>query len=231
MDEELLQEVKARQEELKLLHGDSVVDELKINEILRDEFSNEEYEEILIDLGINEELDLEEEDPYEKEDNINNDDEKDYNTLIKTLLVTKEGNFQTEMKLRGFDKENNKWVKKRNELLPSNDITFIMEFLTDNLSPQAFMSKLKSKTKEYDDSMNGFITKFNEKYENYPDNIINVEELTDVIQMILSKIMSVRRVIQDGDLGKALKEMIVGSYKETQEPEIKKRDLLKEALQ
>lgn len=229
MDEALLNEVETRLEELKLLHGESEIDELNINEILRDEFNQENYYDILIHLGINEELDLEEEDPYEKEDTIGNDD-KDYNTLIKTLLVTKQEVFETEMKLRGYDKEGKKYIKKRVELLPSKDIVFIIEFLKDNLSPQALMSQLKSKTKEFDHSMNSFLTKFKSTFENYKDNIVSAEEQSNVIQLLLSKIITVRRVIQDGKLSAALRDMIIGSYNEIQDTEKTKKDSLKEAL-
>lgn len=219
--EEAMQEIEDRWDDLKYEIGDeTALDELCIFEKLRDEFIGEEYEEALKELGINEEIaELKDaKNPEEEEKKISDADEANNDRIIRTLLITETKLFALEMNLRGFSKENGRWVRKSLELLPSTEIALITDYIRDNFLPQRLTSKLKSKSSDFNDSQNHFVTNTLWRLESYPDNIVNAREMNAAVQMILSKILVVRDAIQNGRIGDLLRDILIKSYNETAEP-------------
>lgn len=229
--DELYDEVVQRQEELEFEYGsDSEYSEVKINEVLRDEFSGEEYKQILIDLGINvEKINLSSTDT--KNSWYNSTDEKEKENLVKTLLKGKH-TFNTDKRLRGWEEVGiNKFDRKTFNLLPTTDILFILQFLEAIYSTPSVTGKLDRHVNEFDDSINTQLTNFANKLVNYPDKIVNTDEMTQIINMLLNESSVVRTAIITGRLGDLSRDMVIGSYNEKEEQSSKdKLDELKRKL-
>jgi len=231
MKDDLINIVNNRLEELEEDYGDSEYDQIRIKEILRDEFNEEKYNNALIELGINEEeIGLEENSLEETTYNDPNTAEtKD--ALLKIMMIAKDHIFKTRLRLEGKEIRKDKVVKVRAKfLIPSSEIDFIEQSLEALYSPQNLISKLHTNTTYFDDTMNTLINNFRVRLENYHDKIVSAKEMRIAIDIFLNEINVIRNAIISGRLGDITRDMIINSYNEKQEtnPEDKLDKLKKE---
>ncbi|MGM0446242.1 MAG: hypothetical protein ACQEQH_07515 [Bacillota bacterium] len=211
------EEVEDRLLELQEEYGDSEYEQIRINEILRDEFQDEDYQQALIDLGINtENTGLEE----NIEDNTytepNTEDTKD--ALLKIMMVARDHIRKTRIRLEGKEIRDSKIVKVRGKfLIPSNEIDFIEQTLEALYSPQHLISKLHTNTSYFDDTMNTLINNFRTRLENYNDDVVSGREMRIAIDIFLNEINVIRNAIISGRLGDITRDMVINSYNEKQE--------------
>lgn len=217
MNDKYYNEVSKRMQELEEEFGDSDYEAIQIKEILRDEFSSEDYGQALIDLNVNnEETGLEEqleEDGYVEP---NTADTKD--ALLKIMMIAQDHIKKTRLRLEGKEIRKDKIVKVRPKfLIPSNEIDFIEQTLEALYSPQNLISKLHVNTSYFDDTMNTLINNFRVRLENYRDNVVSAQEMRIAIDIFLNEINVVRNAIISGRLGDITRDMIINSYNEKQE--------------
>jgi len=231
MSKSLKEKVLKRQQELECEYGDSEIDEITINEILRDEFQGEDYEAILIELGINDEdLGIEEQ-TDKSEENSESRVNIDENKLFNIFLNLKTSIDATEHTLRGRRKINGKWVKVTLKTLPSKEIDNIIEFLRDITEPQSLVAKLKMDIIDFSLSLNLTINGFLSTLEDYPDDIVDNDMMKSTISLILTKTTIVVNLVKSGRLGDLLRDMVIGSYNEKSEDKVKtKEDSIKDFL-
>ncbi len=219
-----------RRDELEFEIGDSDLDEVKINNVLRDEFSDEKYSQALLDLGIDEEI--EQEDVEDEKDLNLSDDSTGGDKLLSILLISEEKLQETEMRLRNYKKVRGKWVRKQGEasLLPSEDIEEIMLFLIIINSPQNLLNKLTSETLSFTDSMNRKLNYFADKLESYPDHIVSYKEMNLALHVVLSQVLVVKAGISSGRLGDISRDMVIGSYNEKAQESESSKEKFKDFL-
>ena len=229
--DDLIEEIEDRRDELELEFEDSDLDEIKIKDMLRDEFSDPKYKEALIEAGINEDI---KGDLIEKEDDLTiGGDENGSDKILKILIMTDEDIQETEMILRGFKKEKKQWYKSREELLPSEDISEVLLFLRTNFLPQNLMTKLNVKNESLGDylkSLNYSMTYFNDKFTDYPDHIVSLKDKQFIMRLLLNKCQVVINAIRNGELADAIKQILSSTYHEKAEQQEDKKDKLKSLL-
>ena len=229
----LKEEVLQRKEELEselLEEGD--LDDLTINEQLRDEFSDPKYKDTLIELGINEDL-SDELKPVEEDLTINEQIGGDRDKILKLLLVTEEDIQETEMILRGYKKERKKWYLSREGLLPSEDIAEVILFLRTNFLPQNLMTKLSGSNNSLSDYLrllNISLNYFNDKFTDYPDEIVNLKDQQFIIKMLLNKCQVIINAIRNGEYAEIVKQITTNTYNESSNPEKSTKDKIKDVL-
>lgn len=215
--EELRLQVEHRREELILEEGDdSEMDELRINEILRDEFSGEIYDNVLVELGINiEETGLEE---IEDDDNVLGDSNLDDKDKLTNILLNPENHlYGLEKRFKGYAIEGNKFIKKKPFIIPSDEIDAIMAILRSLYTPQSLASNLKTSIKKFENSMNKKVNNARNRLNDDPDHIVDRKEMRIAIDILLTEILTISNAISSGRLGNLSRDIIIGSYNEKEE--------------
>lgn len=229
--------VKKRLDELSDEYSDgdgniNPISEIEINEILRDEFTDSTYDDILIDLGINDEdLGLVEDD--EDDDTIGNGaDEEKSKTIITTLLDGSEHVRFVEKRLKGWEKINGKMVKTNFFLIPRIEINAIILLLESLYLPQNMSSKLHLSSIEFESNMNTQLQHIKSRITNYNDDICGVGKNKLICALLLGEIQVIINAIQSGRLGDIASDMVIGSYNERRDvkPDEAKADALKTLL-
>ena len=219
--EECKQEVESRLDDLKFEYGDdSDMDELQIYDILRDEFQDDEYSQILIDMGIADaDLGLEEIDDG-SEDSIGGDSNlEDKDKLVSILLNPEKHILFVEKRFKGWDFDNKKFIKKRPYLIPVEEINLIIQILDGLFSAQNLVSKLNNDISGFEDSMNQKVQNIKNRLEDYPDHIVPAKSMTAAIDILLSEIQVVSNAIRSGRLGDLTRDILIGSYNEKSDGE------------
>ncbi len=219
--EDYVEEIENRREELinELSDSDGEYDEIELNEILRDEFSEPEYQNTLIELGINntdEELGLNE---AETEEQIVGDDNKDKDKLLNTLLTNNKHIREIYFKLLNQeDKGIGKKPKfKGNPLIPSKDREFLILALGALYSTQSLSGKLHTNLSYFDDSMNTLLNNFRGRLSEYPDSILARQDMMRAIDIAMTEVNVVRNAIMSGRIGDLARDMVINSYNEKDE--------------
>lgn len=218
MVENLKQQVEKRLEELKEEYGSYEDYEIEINEILRDEFQEEDYEDILIELGINdseEELGLQEEDI--SDDIGEGKDEADKDNIIKTLLRNNSHVFKLAMTLLGYEAFMGEWEYKGKPLIPKRDVKFMIEVISNWYQPQSLSGKLQNEIKKFDHHLNTIVNNFRIRLTNYPDDVCSATEMRIAIDLFLSHAQIIRNAIITGRIGDLTRDMSINSYNEKQD--------------
>lgn len=218
IDQETLNsEVIQRRQDLILEIGeDSEMDELRINEILRDEFSDPKYDEVLIELGINiDNTGLEVNEDEEESLGDSNLDDKD--KLTKILLHPEPHIHNVEMRLKGYVREGKKYVKKKPFIIPSDEIDVFVAILETLYLPQNLISNLKLSIKSFEDSMNKKVNNMRNRLNDEPDHIVSRQEMRIAIDMLLTEILTIRNAIGSGRLGNVARDILIGTYNEKEE--------------
>lgn len=212
LDQDIIEEIEDRKLELELEYDDDYV---KINEILRDEYSD--YQKELVHLKINsnpEDLGLK-----KKEDDTSNygtePSEKTKSEIIESVLKVSKRLKETRLALEGKVEKDKVIIKPKKNLVPTEEIDFIMEFLKTIYSPQKLLSKIDvNNLKSFDDFSNRQLSRIAKRIGNYPDHIVSLENQERVMQLILENVITVKQSILNGRLGDILRDMTIGSYNE-----------------
>jgi hypothetical protein len=227
----LLAEVEDRLEDLRYEYGDEDLSEVKINEKLRDEFKEEKYKQVLIDLKINKEsTGLKKVETKDTSTNLFNKDDKNVDTLVKVLLDTTEHIRRLDKRIRGFEEDSNKkWVRKMLIFVPAVERIKIISFLEGIWLPQNIISNKHLTMREFEGRMNKQLQDVRVRLENYPDHIVKPGTIKYIIGILLNEVAVVINAIESGNLGKIATDMITGSYNERAEPprELNKDEVLK----
>jgi len=231
LDKELLlAEVEDRLEDLKYDYEDDDLSAVKINEKLRDEFKDEKYKDALIDLDINlKDTGLKKIETNTTSNNLlSKSDNKDNETLIRTLLDTSDHIRRIDKRICGFEEvEKNKWKRKLMFFIPAIERIKIASFLEGIWSTQNIISNKRMTLSVYEGRMNKQIQDIRVRLENYPDHIVRPGTIKYVVGILLNEIAVVINAIESGNLGKLTTDMITGSYNERSEPQ---RELNKEEV-
>jgi len=215
MNEELtpFQEVEKRKQDLIAEWGDDNYDIIEINEILRDEFNDEKYEQALIDLGVNDE-DTGLEDLEDGEENLSEGSENK-DRIMQILLTNKKHIFETKLRLLNIERhKDGRLIQKGKELMPREDVDLFIQLLEALYSPQSLSTKLMKDVAEFDDNMNEIITNLNSRLGEYTDDIVSGNENKKAIDIILNEIEIVRLAIKHGRLGDITRDISINSYNE-----------------
>lgn len=227
----LLAEVEDRLEDLRYEYGDEDLSEVKINEKLRDEFKEDKYKQVLIDLKINKEsTGLKKVETKDTSTNLFNKDDKNVDTLVKVLLDTTEHIRRLDKRIRGFEEDGNKkWVRKMLIFVPAIERIKIISFLEGIWLPQNIISNKHLTMREFEGRMNKQLQDVRVRLENYPDHIVKPGTIKYIIGILLNEVAVVINAIESGNLGKIATDMITGSYNERAEPprELNKDEVLK----
>lgn len=227
----LLAEVEDRLEDLRYEYGDEDLSEVKINEKLRDEFKEDKYKQVLIDLKINKEsTGLKKVETKDTSTNLFNKDDKNVDTLVKVLLDTTEHIRRLDKRIRGFEEDSNKkWVRKMLIFVPAIERIKIISFLEGIWLPQNIISNKHLTMREFEGRMNKQLQDVRVRLENYPDHIVKPGTIKYIIGILLNEVAVVINAIESGNLGKIATDMITGSYNERAEPprELNKDEVLK----
>lgn len=218
MSDSLKQEVETRLDELIEEYGSYEDYEIEINEILRDEFNDEDYKQILIDLEINddeEELGLKEHDDTDDISEGKENDEKD--NIIKTLLRNNGHVYKLAMTLLGYEEFMGDWEYKGKPLIPKRDIKFMIGVISNWYQPQSLSSKLQDKIKDFDDHVNTILNNFRKRLTNYTDDVCSATEMRIALDLFLSHAHIVRNAIITGRIGDLTRDMSINSYNEKQD--------------
>lgn len=227
----LLAKVEDRLEDLKYEYGDEDLGDVKINEKLRDEFKDPKYKQVLIDLGINKEnTGLKKIENTTSSNNLLKNDDKNIDTLVKTILDTTEHIRRLDKRIRGFEEDNNKvWKRKILIFVPAIERIKIISFLEGIWLPQNIVSNKHLSLAEFESRMNKQLQDIRVRLENYPDNIVKPGTIKYVVGILLNEVAIMINAIESGNLGKIATDMITGSYHERAEPpkDINREDILK----
>lgn len=227
----LLAEVEDRLEDLKYEFGEGDLNEVKINEKLRDEFKDEKYKQVLIDLKINKDsTGLKKVETNNSTSNLLNKDDKNIDTLVKTLLDTSEHIRKQDKRIRGFEEESKGvWKRKLLIFVPAIERIKIVSFLEGIWLPQNIISNKHLTLKEFESRMNKQLQDIRIRLENYPDHIVKPGTIKYIIGILLNEVAVVINAIESGNLGKIATDMITGSYNERAEPpkDLNKDEILK----
>ena len=232
--------VVARREELQLDYGDgddelNSISDVEINEQLRDEFRDDKYEDILIELGINDdesELGL-------VEDTIDDDgiggeggDNEKGQSIVNTLLDGSKHVKRVEKRLKGWEWIDDKWVKTSFFLIPREEINSVVLLLESLYLPQNISSKLHLNVIEFESNMNTQLQHIKRRITNCSDDICKVGMNKFTNTLLLGEIQVIINAIQSGRLGDLTSDMVVGSYNERKDikPEEVRQNALKELL-
>lgn len=233
MSDKFLEEVKQRRAELIDEFGNSDVEEIRINEILRDEFNDESYDDALISVGVNLEDDDLGLDEVEEEDDFTSPHDSDTkDALLKVMVNPSEHIKNTELRYKGFEPMNGKMVKKKRYLIPRDEITFVIQTLETLYLPQSLVSKLKKDIADFDDYFNSTVDSFRTRLEDYSEKIVPPQNLQIAVNMLLSEIVIIRNAIISGRLGDITRDMVINSYNEKQDSstDTKVKDLKKKVM-
>lgn len=228
--ESLKAQIEERREELEYEYEDTDIGELEINNKLRDEFNDPIYKQALIDLGINEELSG---DLMESEEDIPMGSNNSNEGVLKLLISSEEDLQETEMILRGHKKEKKRWWKSREEMIPSEDIAEILLFIRTQFQPQNIMTKLSqanNSLKDYTRNLNYTMTYFNNKFTDYPDHIVSLQEKQFIIKFLLNKCQVVLNAIRNGEYGETTKQISTSTYHERADPQPDLKQQIKDKI-
>lgn len=221
--EELKQEVQDKLDELRYEYDD----EYELYERIRDEFDDEIYDDILIELGINdkdESLGLKEieddDDKYITDDKDKPDGERVLNKLFGTDKRLKD----VYKMLKGINPDTNK-RENISFLIPRKDIDSVMLFLKGLYSPQVLMSNLSYRGLKFDSDMNAQLHNIRRRLARYPNNIVPEGVSNRVISYLLAEVSFIKTAVEDGNFGDKVVAILVGSYDERNQPEKREKEV------
>lgn len=216
VSQEKKDEIIKRRDELYEDYGNSEYDEVKINEILRDEFDEEDYGDELEELGINyneDELGLE----YTSEDeNIEGSTEGKEN-ILRLMFVNNKHVYKIYLDLMGYKEEGGKLVYRGKSLIPEKDIVFMIKTIGTLYQPQSLSGDLKKDVKEFDDHYNTILTNFIDRLSQYTDDVCSAKELRSIADIFLTEVLTVRYAIKNGRLGNLTRDTANNSYTEKED--------------
>lgn len=215
MTQDLIEEIEERKKELIEEYGSYEDYYIEINELLRDEFNDDKYEQALIEVGVNDsedDLGLQTE-SYEDTIEGKPDDEK--TNIITTLLRNNKRVYGLYMSLMGYEVGlDGKHNYSGKQLLPKSDIEFMIEIVGSYYQPQSLSSKLQNKLVDFEDHINSMLHQFRKRLASYPDRICSAREMRVAIDLFLNEIVIIRNAIASGRIGDLTRDISNNSYTE-----------------
>lgn len=181
-------------------------DELEVRKILRDRYV--EYPEELHRLNIKEK-EIKKTLIKEKETEITlNEDKSPIKMILKGTDL-----FELELRLRGFvNSGNNKFIKKSNSLLRTEDISLIINGLKGLINPRNLM-KYKDKD-DLADEIYHYVESIIDILKTYPDRVLNSNEFKSIILAITLKSINLMGLITKESFNTEMFKIIGSTYGE-----------------